>query len=208
MVLISDNEKKILSLEDDKLIYYGIFRKTIIKKSDIRSIFYDETTLGILLNSGKTYSLNINKLLFSERSKLEELRLNLNREKILFDYSKAKKTYNSFPFFIFIYVMSSIRSIKLQIAVIVFMVLIKYIYSIYLINNAVFNIDKDEFEIFRGKNIFKYKRHELDKINIKKNYQGINNIEFKKNGNIYTICFKENPYLIKIYNTSLSKLFN
>lgn len=66
--------KKILCLEDDKLIYYGVFRKIIIKKSDIRSIFYDETTLGILLNSGKTYSLNINKFLFSERSKLEELR--------------------------------------------------------------------------------------------------------------------------------------
>lgn len=74
MALISDNEKKILCLEDDKLIYYGVFRKIIIKKSDIRSIFYDETTLGILLNSGKTYSLNINKFLFSERSKLEELR--------------------------------------------------------------------------------------------------------------------------------------
>lgn len=106
------------------------------------------------------------------------------------------------------YVMNSVRSIKLQIAVFVFMVLITYIYSTYLINNVVFNIDKDEFEIFRGKNIFKYKRHEIDKINIKKYYQGINNIEFKKNGNRYTMFFKENHHLIKIYDISLLKLFN
>ena len=38
MVLINDNEKKILCLEDDKLIYYGRFRKiniTIIYILDI-----------------------------------------------------------------------------------------------------------------------------------------------------------------------------
>ena len=42
-----------------------------------------------------------------------------------------------------------------------------YIDNSYLINNVVFNIDKDEFEVLRGKHIFKYKRHEIDKINIK-----------------------------------------
>lgn len=208
MVLINDNGKKILCLEDDKLIYYGRFRKIFIKKSDIRSLFYDETTLGILLNSGKIYSLKINKLLFSERSKLEELRLNLNKENVLFDYAKSKRNQKSFPIIAFAFILANAGSVKFQILIIVCIALFMYIDNSYLINNVVFNIDKDEFEVFRGKHIFKYKRHEIDKINIKKYYQGINNIEFKKNGNRYIICFKENPYLIKIYNTSLSKLFN
>lgn len=73
--------------------------------------------------------------------------------------------------------------------------------------NNVYNIDKDEVEILRGKHTFKYKKHEIDNIKLRRsNY--LNIIEFKKNGNKYVMYFKESPYLIKIYDLSLGKLFS
>ena len=123
---------KILWLEDDKLIYHGIFRKIIIKKSDIRSLFYDKTTLEILLNNGKIYSLNINKLLFSERSKLEELRLNLNKENILFDYAKSKIDQKSFPIIAFAFILANADSVKFQILIMVCIALFIYILIIHI----------------------------------------------------------------------------
>ena len=207
MVLKDDYNKDLLTIDEENLIYKKLFKKVKIKKSDIRSIFYGENILGVLTYSGKIYSFSIVKLLYSERYKLENLRKELNKEKVLFNYtSTIYKDYIYMIFFINL-IMNNIRNnwaiVILILLLIIFIFIVKH-YS----RNVIFNIDKDELEVKIGKNIFKYKRHEIDKINIKKYYQDVNNIEFKKNGNRYIICFKENPYLIKIYNTSLSKLFN
>ena len=66
---------------------------------------------------------------------------------------------------------------------------------------------KDELEIINRRNSLKYKRHEIDKIELKRYYDGITTIEFKKNENKHSISFKDTPYLIKIYDLSLVKLF-
>ncbi|WP_294364747.1 hypothetical protein [uncultured Clostridium sp.] len=89
---------------------------------------------------------------------------------------------------------------------------ITIIFSFVLIKNleetTIYNIDKEEVEIFSWKNTLKYKKYEIDKIKVMKVNGNINSIVFKKNKNNFKLYFRENPYLIKIYNTSLTKLFN
>ncbi|MDV4152714.1 hypothetical protein R0131_17945, partial [Clostridium sp. AL.422] len=77
-----------------------------------------------------------------------------------------------------------------------------------IIPNTVYNIDRNEFEIIKSINIIKYKREEIDKINLIKINEKISLIEFKKNRKKYKLYFMQSPYLIKIYNLSLTKLFN
>ena len=79
-----DYGKDILILDEENLIYKGFLRRKTIKREDIRSVFYDENILGVLSYSGKIYSLNIVHLLFSERKKLEELRLKLSEANLFF----------------------------------------------------------------------------------------------------------------------------
>ena len=89
---------------------------------------------------------------------------------------------------------------------------ITIIFSFVLIRNLektnIYNIDKEEVEIFTWKTTLKYKKYEIDKIKVMKVNNTINSIVFKKNKNNFKLYFRENPYLIKIYNTSLTKLFN
>ena len=70
MVLRDDYNRELLSIDKENLIYKNFFRKVKIKRIDIRSVFYRENVLGILTYSGKIYSFNIVKLLYSERDKL------------------------------------------------------------------------------------------------------------------------------------------
>lgn len=210
MVLKDDYGKDILLVDKENLIYKRVFRKVTIKKSDIRSIFYDDVILGVLTYGGKIYSLNIKKLLFSERDKLEDLRVELNRENILFDYTNYRCSTATLPLCYFFLPMlinlGSIINAMILVALIGF-ALFYIFYKKGLMTNIVFNIDKDEFEVLRGKHTYKYKKHEIDKIKVVRNYN-INIIEFKKNGNKYNINFKETPYFVKIYNNSITKLFN
>lgn len=210
MVLKDDYGKDIILVDKDNLIYKRVFRKVTIKKSDIRSIFYDEVVLGILTYGGRIYSLNIKKLLFSERDELEELRVELNRENILFDYTNYRRSTATAPFcYFFLPFLINLGNIinKIILIVLIGLVLFYIIYKKGLAANIVFNIDKEEFEVLRGKHTYKYKKHEIDKIKVIRNYN-INIIEFKKNNNRYSINFKETPYLVKIYNNSITKLFN
>lgn len=101
MVLKNDYNKVIIQLTNDEFIYKSIFRRVKIKKSDIRSVFYDEGYLGILTYSGRIYSLSLGSLLWSERNKLEDLRKELNKENILFDYTNAKAMRDFFPYYMF-----------------------------------------------------------------------------------------------------------
>lgn len=91
MVLVNDYGKVILEVNENEIIYKKLLKKYIIKKCDIRSLYYDETTLGVLCYNGKIYSLNITSLLFSERKKLEELYEKLNKENILFSFNSGYK---------------------------------------------------------------------------------------------------------------------
>ena len=84
MRLKNEYGSEFILLDEENLIYRRKFRKITIKRNEIRSVFYDENILGILTDSGKIYSLNITHLLFSERKKLEELRLEINKENIIF----------------------------------------------------------------------------------------------------------------------------
>lgn len=207
MVLKDDYNKDLLTIDEENLIYKKLFKKVKIKKSDIRSIFYGENILGVLTYSGKIYSFSIVKLLYSERYKLENLRKELNKEKVLFNYtSTIYKDYIYMIFFINL-IMNNIRNnwaiVILILLLIIFIFIVKH-YS----RNVIFNIDKDELEVKIGKNIFKYKRHEIDKIKIIKHNLKGNIIQFFKNGNKYTLYFEDTPYLIKNYNIGLNKLFN
>lgn len=210
MVLKDDYGKDIIKLNSDEFIYKCGLRKIVIKKSDIRSLFYDNDMLGILTYEGKIHSLSITSLLFSERVKLEELRNELNKENILFNFTKS----NPEKFLILI---SFINILNLSfnnnkhmifIIIIILVIILFFIYEKLFNTKVLFNIDKDEFEITRLKKTIIYSKYEVDKIQLKKYTNELYLIEFKKNKNKYKILFRENPYLMKIYNVSLSKLFD
>ena len=213
MRIKNDYGKDMLILDEENLIFKHFFGKKIIKREDIRSVFYDENTLGILNYNGKVYSINITAVLFSERKMIEELRLQINKENILFDYTNFIE--NSMYPLLFIGYFNIINIFIIQsnysIIIKIFLV-ITIIFSFVLIKNleetTIYNIDKEEVEIFSWKNTLKYKKYEIDKIKVMKVNGNINSIVFKKNKNNFKLYFRENPYLIKIYNTSLTKLFN
>ncbi|MDU6362596.1 MAG: hypothetical protein E6582_03590 [Clostridium sp.] len=209
MVLKNDYNKVIIQLTNDEFIYKSFFRRVKIKKSDIRSVFYDDGYLGILAYSGRIYSLSLGPLLWSERNKLEDLRKELNKENILFDYTISRAMGKIFPYYIIFIPMSNmIKDIRISIIILsIYIIGVIYIKRISIFSNTVFNIDKDELEIINRRNSLKYKRHEIDKIELKRYYDGITTIEFKKNENKHSISFKDTPYLIKIYDLSLVKLF-
>ena len=100
------------------------------------------------------------------------------------------------------------RFFGILLALLLLLSLIVCFYEILNIDNSVYNINNDEIEIIRKKHLLKYKRHEIDKIKIIKQNRYMTIIQFKKGKNKYNIYFKENPYLIKLYNISLVKLFN
>lgn len=207
-----DYGKDILILDEENLIYKNFFRKIVIKRSDIRSVFYDEEILGILTYSGKIYSLVIRKLLFSERKRLDELRLEVSKENILFDYTNSLNSEMYLLFIVFFNIIN-IMIIRPNYSIIIkLFLLILIIFLIVLIRKLektiIYNIDKEEIEIFTWKTTLKYKKYEIDKIKVMKVNNTINSIVFKKNKNNFKLYFRENPYLIKIYNTSLTKLFN
>ena len=198
-----------LILDEQNFIYKGKFRRKTIKREDIRSVFYDEDRLGILTYSGKIYSFNIIRLLFSERRKLKELRREINKENILFDYDNYRFDILNISI-IWAYVMLvSARSINQlfyqAIAVIIFIPILFLIKNI--LPRTIYNIDKGEFEIYKFRNNFNYKKYEIDKIELEKINQNITSIAFKKDGSKYKMYFRENQYLKRIYNLSLIKLF-
>lgn len=212
MRLKNDYGREFILLDEENLIYKNFFRKIVIKRSDIRSVFYNEEILGILTYSGKIYSLVIRKLLFSERKRLEELRLEVSKENILFDYTNSLNSEMYLLFIVFFNIIN-IMIIRPNYSIIIkLFLLILIIFLIVLIRKLektiIYNIDKEEIEIFTWKTTLKYKKYEIDKIKVMKVNNTINSIVFKKNKNNFKLYFRENPYLIKIYNTSLTKLFN
>lgn len=210
MFLKDDYGMNIILLDEENLIYKRTLGKITIKRSDIRSVFYDESILGVLTYSGRIYSLNIIKLLYSEREKLEYLREELNRENILFDYINHRGSMSTIAFILLIPILINLDSVINQIISVVLIFFVFFYIIIYkrrLMTKIVFNIDKKEFEVLRGKHTYKYKKKRIDKIRVIRSTD-LNTIEFKKNGNKYRMFFKETPYLIKIYNLSLAKLFN
>lgn len=209
MILNDNNERILIILDEENLIYKGTFRKTTIKREEIRSVFYDEELLGVLTYSGKIYSLKIDKLSVSDKEKLEQLRLVINKENILFDYTNRMIAIVSLPLFVFFMPISIsfIISSRIIVAVLLISIFIFYINVLKkVMPNNVYNINSDEVEILRGKHTFKYKKKEIDKIKLIRGHN-LNTIEFKKNGNKYVMYFKESKYLTKIYNLSLGELF-
>lgn len=211
MRLKDDYGKEFILLDEENLIYRRRFRKITIKRSEIRSAFYDENILGILTYSGKIYSLNIVHLLFSERKKLEELRLELNKENILFDYTNYRFSVNNLPVLwawtIMFFVIGNVDKFIYEVFVVLFFIFLRLLIKV-IIPNVIYNIDSNKIEIIIFKKIIKYKREEIDKINLIKINDNINIIEFKKKRIKYKLYFIKSPYLIKIYNLSLIKLLN
>lgn len=116
---------------------------------------------------------------------------------------------NFFPYYMFaIPVFSNEKYLIFKILIFLIIVMgIIYIKRVSIFSNIVFNIDKDALEIINRKNSLNYKRYEIDKIELKREIVDTTTIYFKKSGNKYSIYFKDNPYLIKIYDLSLVKLF-
>ena len=213
MRIKNDHGKDLLILDEKNLIYKHFFGEKIIKREDIRSVFYDENTLGILRYNGKIYSINLTGVLFSQRKMIEELRLELNKENILFDYTGSLYSPKYFYVLFFNYlIINTLYRISNYNIILTIFLLILFISFLVLIRrlekNIIYNIDKEEVEIFTFKTILKYKKNEIDKIKVIKINNTITSIVFKKNKNKFKLYFRENPYLIKIYNTSLTKLFN
>lgn len=209
MILKDDYHKDIILLDEEKLVYKRKFKKITINREEIRSVFYDEYILGVLTYSGKVYSLNIVGLLFSERKKLEDLRLELNKEAILFDYNNSRGNFNvlfyiCFYLNIFNFISKQKNSIKI---VLLIFIIALIIYGKRLLSSCAYNINTNQLEVIKDKNTIKYKKDEIDKINLMKSNNNITIIEFQKNRKKYKLYFKNSPYLIKIYNTSLIKLF-
>jgi|GEM_PF-1865363 len=209
MILKDDYHKDIILLDEEKLVYKRKFKKITINREEIRSVYYDEYVLGVLTYSGKVYSLNIVGLLFSERKKLEDLRLELNKEAILFDYNNSRGNFNvlfyiCFYLNIFNFISKQKNSIKI---VLLIFIIALIIYGKRLLSSCAYNINTNQLEVIKDKNTIKYKKDEIDKINLIKSNENITIIEFQKNRKKYKLYFKNSPYLIKIYNTSLIKLF-
>lgn len=209
MILKDDYHKDMILLDEEKLIYKRKFKKITIKREEIRSVFYDEYILGFLTYSGKVYSLNIVALLFSERKKLEALRLELNKEEILFDYINSRGNLSVLFYICFfpnIFNVISKQKNSIKIFSLIFIIAL-IIYQKRLVSSCVYNINTNQLEVIKDKNTIKYKKEEIDKINLIRSNENITIIEFEKNRKKYKLYFRNNPYLIKIYNTSLIKLF-
>lgn len=207
MELISDNKKKLLTIEDDKLIYHRLFKNIIINRSEIRSVFYDEDTLGVLTYSGKIYSLRIGKLLYSERIKLEKVRELLSKEDILFTYVNKNEVSFIYILLFFNIIPRSLKEIWIFLAAIILIITVNIKFKYYT-NTIIFNISANELEVIGRKRTLKYKREEIDKIQIIKTDMQHKTIIFKKNNKKYNIKILDTPYLIKNLNISLTKLFD
>lgn len=211
MRIKNDYGKDMLILDEENLIFKHFFGKKIIKREDIRSVFYDENTLGILNYNGKVYSINITSVLFSERKMIEELRLQINKENILFNYIRSMNYESSLPITLMYIIMlfnlnfidNEIYSILLIVFFIIFIILTKKIRP-----RVIYNIDTNEVEVFKWRKNLKYKREELDKIKLKKISEYASVVEFINNKKKYKLYFMGNSQLTKIYNTSLNELFN
>ncbi|MGN0026274.1 MAG: hypothetical protein ACI33I_04640 [Clostridium sp.] len=211
MIIKNDYGKDMLILDEENLIFKHFFGEKIIKREDIRSVFYDENTLGILNYNGKVYSINITSVLFSERKMIEELRLQINKENILFNYIRSMNYESSLPITLMYIIMlfnlnfidNEIYSILLIAFFIIFIILTKKIRP-----RVIYNIDTNEVEVFKWRKNLKYKREELDKIKLKKISEYASVVEFINNKKKYKLYFMGNSQLTKIYNTSLNELFN
>uniref|UniRef100_UPI0025DAF4D1 hypothetical protein n=1 Tax=uncultured Clostridium sp. TaxID=59620 RepID=UPI0025DAF4D1 len=165
MRIKNDYGKDMLILDEENLIFKHFFGKKIIKREDIRSVFYDENTLGILNYNGKVYSINITAVLFSERKMIEELRLQINKENILFNYIRSMNYESSLPITLMYIIMlfnlnfidNEIYSILFIAFFIIFIILTKKIRP-----RVIYNIDTNEVEVFKWRKKLKYKREELD----------------------------------------------
>ena len=210
MRIRNDYGKDMLILDEEKLIFKHFFGEKIIKRSDIRSVFYDENILGILNYNGKVYSINITPVLFSQRKMIQELRLQLNKENILFNYIRSMNYESSLATTLIYFIIFPSISILNNNIYPLFLVSL-YIMFIILINKLIprifYNIDTNEVEVFKWRKKIKYKREELDKVKLKKINEYTSVVEFIKNKKKYKLYFMGNSQLSKIYNTSLKELF-
>lgn len=142
---------------------------------------------------------------------IEELRLQINKENILFNYIRSMNYESSLPITLMYIIMlfnlnfidNEIYSILLIAFFIIFIILTKKITP-----RVIYNIDTNEVEVFKWRKNLKYKREELDKIKLKKISEYASVVEFINNKKKYKLYFMGNSQLTKIYNTSLNELFN
>ena len=111
--------------------------------------------------------------LSTQRKRLEDLRVELNKENILFDYTNFIEN-SMYPLlFIGYFNIINIFIIRPNYSIIIkIFLVITIIFSFVLIKNleetTIYNIDKEEVEIFSWKNTLKYKKYEIDKIKVMK----------------------------------------
>lgn len=142
---------------------------------------------------------------------IEELRLQINKENILFNYIRSMNYESSLPITLMYIIMlfnlnfidNEIYSILFIAFFIIFIILTKKIRP-----RVIYNIDTNEVEVFKWRKKLKYKREELDKIKLKKISEYASVVEFINNKKKYKLYFMGNSQLTKIYNTSLNELFN
>ncbi len=195
MVLLSDYGRVILEVNEEEIIYKKLFKKYIIKKCDIRSIYYDELTLAILSYDGKVYSLNITNLLFSERKKLEKLHSELNKENILFNFDK-KYIANSGLYWLLIFIP---RYHNLTWIIILAVLICIYTIEKNKYIGTFYNLDKEEFEVLKNNKVIKIKRKDIEDVKIKKsNWDNVVEIVYEKRK--YKIFIRENINYKKLYN--------
>lgn len=199
MELISDYGKTILAVNEEEITYKKLFKKCVIKKCDIRSMYYDEITLVILCYSGKIHSINITNLLFSERKKLEHLYSELNKENMLFNIDKSYIRNTRLYWLVFFIPRYSNSYICLTLIIILSVLICTYTIEKKKYIGTFYNLDKEEFEVLKNKQVIKIKRKDVEDIKIKEiNWGSIVEIVYKKNK--YKIFIRENIDCKKLYN--------
>ncbi|GAA0083889.1 hypothetical protein UT300007_03280 [Clostridium sp. CTA-7] len=195
MVLLSDYGRVILEVNEEEIIY----KKRVIKKCDIRSLYYDENILAILCYNGKVHSLNMNSLLFSERKKLEYLYSELNKENMLFNIDKRYIGNTGLYWLLFFIPRYSNSYICLTWIIILSVLICTYIIEKKKYVGTFYNLDKEEFEVLKNDKVIKIKRKDVEYIKIKEiNLGSIVEIVYKKSK--YKMFIRENVDCKKLYN--------
>lgn len=121
----------------------------------------------------------------------------------MFNYTGANNIDYAFLAILINLIVNSFKSIW---SIIILGIILVFINKYYR-KIVIYNIDKDELEVIYRKKFLKYKRYELDKIEIKKLDIKCDVVKFLKDGKQYKLYIEKTPYLIKNYNISLKKFF-
>lgn len=160
MIIKSDYDKILLELDDEELIIHKFFKRTHIRRSNIRSAYYKDNFLYILTNDNKYYYKNLATMKFSQLNNLEVIVNEINKDKFIFFFPNGNTVSLIFciPMYINI-IMNNIFNSDETLAYPILMILsLILVFVIFFYNRAnqkiwVYSIETHEFQRFNKYNI-------------------------------------------------------